>query len=268
MYLPGTIHERIGDIRTRKGFSQKKLSEITGIGTSQISRIENGEIQNISSDILIKLSKAFGVSTDYILGLTTISTPKSRDISELGLSEGAVKGLINGTTDVQMLNRLLEHKSFSYLLYLVKTYFDNSITAGIMARNAIIDMATATLGDFMKDNPEHKKEAKADVKLLKSQKLTDNEAEIEKIKSALVAILKDIKKEIENNKPTENPATAEFLQSMREQMQVARQEQKPINPEDITTAMLNMVGQAIQLDDKSAELFGELARNLMAKEKP
>ena len=89
MYLPGTIYERIGDLRTSRGWSQKKLSEITGIVTSQISRIETGVIENISSDILIKLARAFGVSADYILGLTTISTPKSYDISELGLSDGA-----------------------------------------------------------------------------------------------------------------------------------------------------------------------------------
>ena len=71
-YLPGTIHERIGDLRTSRGWSQKKLSEISGIVTSQLSRIESGYIENISSDILIKLANAFGVSSDYILGLTTI----------------------------------------------------------------------------------------------------------------------------------------------------------------------------------------------------
>ena len=70
--LPGTIHERIGDLRTSQGWSQKKLSEISGIVTSQLSRIESGKIENISSDILIKLSNAFGVSSDYILGLTNI----------------------------------------------------------------------------------------------------------------------------------------------------------------------------------------------------
>ena len=34
------------------------------------------------------------VSTDYILGLSTLSVRKSYDISELGLSEGAVRGLV------------------------------------------------------------------------------------------------------------------------------------------------------------------------------
>jgi transcriptional regulator with XRE-family HTH domain len=148
MYLPGTIYERIGDLRTSRGWSQKKLSDITRITASQISRIETGVIENISSDILFKLAKAFGVSVDYILGITTVSTPKSYDISELGLSDGAVKGLVTGTIDVQMLNRLMEHKAFPYLLHLIKTYFDNSILTANMERNAIIDMATATIGDF------------------------------------------------------------------------------------------------------------------------
>ena len=79
MYLPGTVNERITDLRMNKKLSQKELSEIIGVAPSQISRIENGEIQKISGDILIKLAKYFGVSTDFILGLTTISTPKSYD---------------------------------------------------------------------------------------------------------------------------------------------------------------------------------------------
>jgi len=218
MYLPGTIPERIADLRTIRGWSQKKLSDITGITASQISRIETGVIDNISSDILIKLAKAFGVSVDYILGLTTISTPKSYDISELGLSDGAVKGLVTGTIDVQMLNRLMEHKTFSYLLYLIKTYLDNSILAGNMERNAIIDMATAAIGDFVQDNPGYKKEAQKDSKLLRSQKLTDHEAEIAKINSTFMTILRDIKKDIENGITPRTPATAELLQAMREQI--------------------------------------------------
>ena len=265
MVLPGTIHERIGDLRTSNGFSQKKLSEITGITPSQLSRIENGEIQNISSDILIKLAKTFGVSTDYILGLTTISTPKSYDISELGLSEGAVRGLINGTVDVHMLNRLMEHKTFPYLLYLIKTYFDNSISAGIMARNAVIDMATSAMGDFVKDNPEHKPEVQADAKFLKSQKLADHEAEIEKIKSTFLAILRDIKKDLEDGKEPQQTVTADFLQTMREQIKTARQEQKPIGAEDMVTAVMSMVGQTTALDEKSSELFRQLAMQLFTK---
>jgi len=265
MYLPGEIHERIGDLRSSKELSQKELSDIIGIVPSQLSRIESGKIQNISSDILIKLAKVFGVSTDYILGLTTVSTPKSYEISELGLSEGAVRGLVTGTIEVEILNRLMEHKTFPYMLYLVKTFFNNNIADGIKNRNAIIDVATATLGDFAKDNPEHKAEIRADAKYLKSQKLTDHEAEIEKIKSTFIAILKDIKNDIEDGKVTETLATAEFSQTMREQIHATQQEHKPINAEDMADIVANMVGKALPLDDKGAEMFKQLAEHLFTE---
>lgn len=265
MFLPGTANERIGDLRTSKKLSQKELSEIIGIAPSQMSRIENGETQRISSDILIKLAKVFGVSTDYILGLTTVSVPKSYDISELGLSEGAVRALVTGAVDVQMLNRLLEHKTFPYLLHMIKTYFDDKSTAGIKARNEIIDIATATLGDFIKENPEHKAEAQEDMRLLKSYKLGEHEADTEKIKSTFLAILKDIKKDMDDEKTPGAAATADFLQTMREELQSARQSPKSVTAEDVAAIVANMVGQVMPMDGESAELFKQLAVQLFEK---
>ena len=114
MELPGTPNDRIGDLRTKKDLSQKELCELADISPSQLSRIERGEIKNISGDILVKLAKALNTSTDYILGLTIIRTPKNYEIGELGLSEDAVKNLLiiknSGATSV--LNRLLGHKRF------------------------------------------------------------------------------------------------------------------------------------------------------------
>ena len=161
----------------------------------------------------------------------------------------------------------MEHKTFPYLLYLIQTYLDDSILAGNMERNAIIDMATAAVGDFIKDSPEHKKEAQADSKLLRSQKLGDHEAEIAKINSTFMAILRDIKKDIEDGKAPEQPATAEFLQTMREQIQATRQEQKSISEDDVIAAVMNMVRQTAALDEKSMELFEQLARGLLTNSK-
>jgi len=266
MYLPGTVNERICDLRTEKKLSQKELSEIIGVAPSQISRIENGEIQKISGDVLVKLAKLFGVSTDYILGLTAISTPKSYDISELGLSEGAVKALVTGTVDVQIVNRLIAHKTFPYLIHLINTFFSNNTNDGIMARNEIINMATATLGDFAKANPEHRAEVQGDARFLKSHKMSTNEADTEKIKSTFIAILKDIKKELESGDTPANPATAEILQQMREQMQAAAKSPQMIEADDVAAMVMNMVGQATQLDDKSAGLFEQLVKHIFTEQ--
>ena len=211
MYLPGTPNELIGDLRRNMGISQQELSRRIGIPTSQISRLESGRIKNISSDILVKLAKEFKVSTDYILGLSTIRNRKNHDISELGLSDGAVTPLLKGKIDAQTLNRLLEHRNFPNLIKLIKIYFEDTLVAGIRGRNEIIDMAVMSLVDFKKD-------AQDDINLLKSQKLGDHEAEIEKIKSHFLMILRDIKKDMESGESTGETATADMIRKIQAEL--------------------------------------------------
>ena len=150
MYLPGTPNELIGDLRRNMGISQQELSRRIGIPTSQISRLESGRIKNISSDILVKLAKEFKVSTDYILGLSTIRNRKNHDISELGLSDGAVTPLLKGKIDAQTLNRLLEHRNFPNLIKLIKIYFEDTLVAGIRGRNENHRYGCYVIGRFQK----------------------------------------------------------------------------------------------------------------------
>ena len=164
------------------------------------------------------------VSTDYILGLSTLSVRKSYDISELGLSEGAVRGLVAGTVDVQILNRLLEHRNFPKLMDLIRIYFQDTAAKGIMARNQLIELATASLSDLMKEHPEHRAEAKQDLQLLNAQKMGEHEAEIEKIKNVFLAILRDIKKDMDNREQPGEAVTAAMFQTMQETMKDHQQE--------------------------------------------
>ena len=181
----------------------------------QLSRIVSGETRTVSSDILIGVAKEFKVSTDYILGLSTVSVRKSYDISELGLSEGAVRVLVTGAVDVQILKRLLEHRNFPKLIDLIRIYFQDTAAKGITARNQLIEMATASLSDLMKEHPEHRAEAKQDLQLLNAQKMGEHEAEIEKIKNVFLAILRDIKKDIDNGEQPGEAVTAAMFQAMR-----------------------------------------------------
>ena len=257
-----TIYERISELRKDKGLTQKKLCEIAGINTTQLNRIENGITGTVSSDVLIKLSKALNVSADYILGLTPVSTRKNYDISELGLSEGAVKSMVTGSVDVQALSRLIEHKQFSGLTRLIAAYFTDSVYAGIMARNDIINMATTTLADYMEENPESKTEVQQDIRFLKSHKLGDHEAEIEKIKSSFVAILKDIKKGVEAGDIPGHFATSEIFQQMREQLMSVAQSPHDISAENIAEIVTSMVAQNAALDEKSTELLDQFVKQV------
>ena len=62
---------------------------------------------------------------------------------------------MTGTVDVQILNRLLEHRNFPKLIDLIRIYFQDTAAKGIMARIQLIEMVTASLSDLMKEYPEH-----------------------------------------------------------------------------------------------------------------
>ena len=259
--LEGHPGDRIGDLRTNLGMTKKELSRKTGIDASQITRIESGSLKTISSDYLIKLAKELKTSTDYILGLTPVSVPKSYDISELGLSNEAVKGLVTGTVDAEILNRLLEHKSFPRLIHLIRVYFQDTAARGIMARNQLIEMATASLSDLMKGHPEHRAEAKQDLQFLNAQKLGEHEAELEKIKNVFLAILRDIKKDMDSGEQPGEVATAVMLQTMRDTL--AEQQQEPVTMDDVAGMVAGQLGQLVPMDEETAEQFRQLAKKMM-----
>ena len=56
--------------------SQKQLADQLHVTHSQISRIESGETKNPNISIVIDAARFFHVSTDYLLGITQITSPK------------------------------------------------------------------------------------------------------------------------------------------------------------------------------------------------
>lgn len=65
-----TPSEIIAELCVEAGISKSELARRLEITPSQITRILNGDTKTISSYILIKLTKLFGVSADYLLGIT------------------------------------------------------------------------------------------------------------------------------------------------------------------------------------------------------
>ena len=64
-----TYVERIKQLREEDGLTQTQLAEATGFSQSAIAYWERGE-RTPSVEVIIKLAKFFGVSTDYLLGLS------------------------------------------------------------------------------------------------------------------------------------------------------------------------------------------------------
>lgn len=60
---------RLKDLRLSRGYTQGKLAKELSTSQQTISRIEYKD-EMVPTDILIKASKYFNVSVDYLLGLT------------------------------------------------------------------------------------------------------------------------------------------------------------------------------------------------------
>ena len=63
------LSKKIYELRMSFGWTQVQLAQKLGATKQTVSNWENDNIQP-SIDMLIKLSKIFNVSTDYLLGLT------------------------------------------------------------------------------------------------------------------------------------------------------------------------------------------------------
>ena len=68
------MYSRIRALREDNDYTQKKMAEVLHCSQQVYSNYELGQ-RDIPTDILIKLSKFYNVSTDYILGLTEERKP-------------------------------------------------------------------------------------------------------------------------------------------------------------------------------------------------
>ena len=63
------MYKRIRDMREDRDLTQKEIADALKCSQQVYSNYELGQ-RDIPTDILINLSKFYGVSVDYILGLT------------------------------------------------------------------------------------------------------------------------------------------------------------------------------------------------------
>ena len=113
----------------------------------------------------------------------------------------------------------------------------------------------------MKEHPEHRAEAKQDLQFLNAQKLGDHEAEIEKIKNVFLAILRDIKKDMDNGEQPGETVTAAMFQTMQDAL--VEQKQNPLTIDDVTKMVAGQIGQLAPMDEEATDLFQQLAKKLI-----
>ena len=256
------IGMRITQLREERNWKKTELARRLGISHSQVSRSESGETGTLSSDILIRLAEVFDVSADYLLGLTDVRTKKNLDVAQLNISEEAAIQLASGKLDLEMLSRLLEHKEFAKVLFLMRAYLDNSLEISNMARNEMIDFMTDMADEWSMSRPKKQQEVQKDMLQLSAQKLCTHEAELEKIKNLFMKILRDVKK-MDHRELPKQTMTASMLNAFRKKIRAKWRRREKIEKEDVIFIVLEKLNERIPMDDTSRSLFAQLMLRMM-----
>lgn len=85
-----TRSERIKSLIEESGKSYQELEKITGIKKSSLQRYASGATAKIPLDVIEKLSKAFNVSQEYLMGWSENAKERSSP-DQITLTEGEQK---------------------------------------------------------------------------------------------------------------------------------------------------------------------------------
>ena len=90
MNIKLTLGERLKDLRVERHLKLETLAEQTGLSKSALSKYESDDVTDLSIYAVTTLAEFYGVTTDYLLGVTENKKHPEAVLSDLHLSDGAV----------------------------------------------------------------------------------------------------------------------------------------------------------------------------------
>lgn len=183
-----TIQEKLKDLRTNRGLNLEQLAEQTGISRSALGQYETDEYKDISHTSIVILAKFYGVSTDYLLGMTEQENHPNADLTDLHLSDEMIALLKSGHINTRLLCEMAAHKDFVKLLADIEIYVDGIAAMQIQSLNAWVDVVRAEIME-----KHHPDEQDKDAYLLQAAHVNEDEYFIQRVHEDIDSIIADIK---------------------------------------------------------------------------
>ena len=140
-----TIQEKLKDLRVERHLTLEQLAEETGISKSALGKYESDDFKDISPFSIVTLAKFYGVSTDYLLGLTETKNHPNADLHNLHLGDDMIELLKSGRVDNSLLCELAAHPDFPRLMADLEIYVNGVAGKQVQSANAIVDAVSATI---------------------------------------------------------------------------------------------------------------------------
>ena len=184
-----TIQERLKDLRVERKLTLKDLEAETGLSSSALGSYETDEYKDISHYALVKLAKFYGVTTDYLLGLSEMKSHPNADLADLRLSDGMIDLLKSGRIDNALLCELAAHPDFVKLLADIQIYVEGIAAMQIQNLNAWVDVARAEIMEKYQPGEDDKT-----VYLLQSAHVDEGDYFTSRVHRDIDAIMADLRK--------------------------------------------------------------------------
>ena len=183
-----SIQEKLKDLRVEKGLSLEELAAETGLSKSALGSYETTDHKDISHTSIIALAKFYGVSADYLLGLSENRDECSSDISELKLDYDAISILKSGDINNRLLCEIIKHPVLGKFMSDMEIYVDSLAEMQIRNLNSFVALIRSKIQmrDQIPDSEHY-------LRTLKACEIDENDYFSRHIFEDISAIAKDIK---------------------------------------------------------------------------
>ena len=209
-----TIQERLKDLRVERGLTLEQLSAETGISKSALGKYEADDFKDISPFSMVELAKFYGVSTDYLLGLTEQKNHPNTELDALHLGDDAIEILRTGKFNHRLLSELICHKDFQRFMLDAEIYVDRIADMRVNDMNAVLEAVRQMA--LMKNGGE---ENDLHLRTLEVAQIREDEYFGSLIADDLKGILRDIRSEHRPDTMTADEISLEA--TMQDQLQDA-----------------------------------------------
>lgn len=121
-----TINERLKDLRNNKNLTLEELAKETGISSKSLDNFERDDYL-VRHDAIIQLANYYGVSTDYLLGITDCPDSVDTPISKLHLSDKAIERICSDQINSVLLSEIIENDAFYQLMIDSEVYVNGFV---------------------------------------------------------------------------------------------------------------------------------------------
>ena len=146
MYAKLSIPERLKDLRVvDKHLTLEQLAEQTGLSRSALGKYESDDYKDISPFAIATLAEFYGVSTDYLMGLSENKNHPNTDLQALHLSDDMVELLSSGRINNRLLCELATHPNFRRLMVDMEICIDRIANMRVEQMNLVMEATRQTV---------------------------------------------------------------------------------------------------------------------------